>query len=73
VLYGLLEAFREAVWLRDVDAFSYAEIAATLDVPIGAVMSRMLRGRRLLFGTLLASIDAGPVAAEARRARGERQ
>ena len=30
---ALPEAFREAVWLRDVEEFSYAEIAAMLDVP----------------------------------------
>jgi RNA polymerase sigma-70 factor, ECF subfamily len=41
-------AFREAVWLRDVEEFSYAEIARMLDVPIGTVMSRISRGRRLL-------------------------
>lgn len=45
-------AFREAVWLRDVDEFSYAEIAKMLSVPIGTVMSRISRGRRLLFGRL---------------------
>lgn len=42
------EAFREAVWLRDVEEFSYAEIAGMLGVPIGTVMSRISRGRRLL-------------------------
>lgn len=42
------EAFREAVWLRDVEEFAYAEIAAMLGVPIGTVMSRISRGRRLL-------------------------
>lgn len=46
------EAFREAVWLRDVEGFSYAEIASTLSVPIGTVMSRISRGRRLLFDRL---------------------
>ena len=46
------EAFRQAVWLRDVDEFSYAEIAKVLDVPIGTVMSRISRGRRLLFEKL---------------------
>jgi len=45
-------AFRQAVWLRDVEEFSYAEIAAMLDVPIGTVMSRISRGRRLLFDRL---------------------
>lgn len=45
-------AFREAVWLRDVDELSYADIAAALDVPIGTVMSRISRGRRLLMQQL---------------------
>ena len=51
-LDGLPEAFRQAVWLRDVEEFSYAEIAKMLDVPIGTVMSRISRGRRLLFDKL---------------------
>ena len=45
---ALPEAFRQAVWLRDVEEFSYAEIARMLDVPPGTVMSRISRGRRLL-------------------------
>ena len=49
---ALPEAFREAVWLRDVEEFSYAEIAKMLDVPIGTVMSRISRGRHLLFERL---------------------
>jgi RNA polymerase sigma-70 factor (ECF subfamily) len=48
----LPEAFHQAVWLRDVEEFSYAEIARMLDVPIGTVMSRISRGRRLLFDKL---------------------
>ena len=48
VLDGLPAAYRQAVWLRDVEEFSYAEIAAMLGVPIGTVMSRIARGRRLL-------------------------
>ena len=51
-------AFREAVWLRDVDEFTYAEIAAMLEVPIGTVMSRISRGRRQLFEKLTAGGDA---------------
>jgi RNA polymerase sigma-70 factor (ECF subfamily) len=48
----LPDAFREAVWLRDVEEFSYAEIAAMLSIPLGTVMSRISRGRRLLFQKL---------------------
>ena len=53
-LDGLPEVFREAVWLRDVDEFSYAEIAEMLGVPIGTVMSRISRGRRQLGAALAA-------------------
>jgi RNA polymerase sigma-70 factor (ECF subfamily) len=48
----LPDIFRQAVWLRDVEEFSYAEIARTLDIPIGTVMSRISRGRRMLFDQL---------------------
>lgn len=54
-LDSLPEAFREAVWLRDVEEFSYAEMAAMLEVPIGTVMSRISRGRRMLFERLTAA------------------
>ena len=47
-LDALPDAFREAVWLRDVEELSYAEMATVLDVPIGTVMSRISRGRRAL-------------------------
>lgn len=53
-LQALPDAFREAVWLRDVEEFSYAEIAEMMAVPIGTVMSRIARGRRLLHDRLLA-------------------
>jgi RNA polymerase sigma-70 factor (ECF subfamily) len=53
-LDDLPEAFRQAVWLRDVEELSYAEIAAVLDVPMGTVMSRISRGRRMLFEGLQA-------------------
>jgi RNA polymerase sigma-70 factor (ECF subfamily) len=49
---GLPGAFREAVWLRDVEEFSYAEIARMLEIPAGTVMSRISRGRRMLFDRL---------------------
>ena len=49
---ALPDAFRQAVWLRDVEEFSYAEIAGMLDIPIGTVMSRISRARRMLFDRL---------------------
>jgi RNA polymerase sigma-70 factor, ECF subfamily len=51
-LDDLPDAFRQAVWLRDVEEFSYAEIAKIVDVPIGTVMSRISRGRRMLHDRL---------------------
>jgi RNA polymerase sigma-70 factor (ECF subfamily) len=53
-LDALPEAFRQAVWLRDVEELTYAEMAAVLDIPMGTVMSRISRGRRALFQGLQA-------------------
>lgn len=47
-LEELSEEYRMAVFLADVEGFSYKEIAEILDVPIGTVMSRLHRGRRIL-------------------------
>jgi RNA polymerase sigma-70 factor (ECF subfamily) len=49
---ALPDVFREAVWLRDVQEFTYGEIARMVEVPIGTVMSRIARGRRLLHDRL---------------------
>jgi RNA polymerase sigma-70 factor, ECF subfamily len=40
--------FREVVLMADVEDFSYKEIAGMLKIPLGTVMSRLSRGRRLL-------------------------
>lgn len=45
---SLPEAYRMAVLLADIQGFSYKEIAAMLDIPIGTVMSRLHRGRKAL-------------------------
>jgi RNA polymerase sigma-70 factor, ECF subfamily len=58
---ALPEAFRQAVWLRDVEEFSYAEIAEMLQIPIGTVMSRISRGRRALYEALKRRTAATPV------------
>ncbi|MGF2948443.1 sigma-70 family RNA polymerase sigma factor [Microbacterium alcoholitolerans] len=61
------EDFRLAVYLADVEGFSYQEIADIMKTPIGTVMSRLHRGRRML-RELLADYAAerGIVAAEPR-------
>jgi RNA polymerase sigma-70 factor (ECF subfamily) len=53
-LESMPKALRDAVWLRDVDELSYAEIAQRLRVPLGTVMSRISRGRRMLHDRLIA-------------------
>jgi len=45
---GLPEPFRIAVLLVDVEELTYREAAEALEVPIGTVMSRLNRGRRLM-------------------------
>jgi RNA polymerase sigma-70 factor (ECF subfamily) len=47
-LADLPSDFRLAVVLCDVEGFSYKEIADIMDCPVGTVMSRLHRGRRLL-------------------------
>jgi RNA polymerase sigma-70 factor (ECF subfamily) len=47
-LSSLPDDFRDVVILVDIGDFSYADAAQILDIPIGTVMSRLHRGRRLL-------------------------
>jgi len=52
--------FREVIVLRELEGFSYKEIAEVLGIPIGTVMSRLARARDRLAMLL------GPTVAEAR-------
>ena len=42
------EDFRKVLLLVDLEEFSYKEVSSILDIPIGTVMSRLTRGRKLL-------------------------
>jgi RNA polymerase sigma-70 factor (ECF subfamily) len=74
-LDSLPEDFRIAVVLADLQDFSYKEIADIMECPVGTVMSRLYRGRRLLQqklreyaeqeGLIQPQADADPAAAEA--------
>ena len=61
---GLSEDFRMVVLLADVEGFSYKDMAAILDVPIGTVTSRLYRGRQQLQRALWdQAVDAGVLTA----------
>jgi len=51
--------FREIVILREMEGFSYKEIAELADVPIGTVMSRLARARKLLQKNLAQEFKPG--------------
>ena len=69
-LASIPENFRVAVYLADVEGFSYAEIAEIMGTPIGTVMSRLHRGRtalqRALYGYASERGLIPPPAADAR-------
>jgi RNA polymerase sigma-70 factor (ECF subfamily) len=48
----LPQPFREVLVLRDINGLSYREIAAMLGLPLGTVMSRLSRARRLVMSEL---------------------
>jgi RNA polymerase sigma-70 factor (ECF subfamily) len=51
--------FREIVILREMEGFSYKEIADLAEVPIGTVMSRLARARKLLQKRVAAEFEPG--------------
>ena len=56
--------FSQVVLLADVEEFAYKEVANLLQIPIGTVMSRLHRGRRLLRQELSGHAEKFGIAAE---------
>jgi len=54
--------FRDVVVLVDIGDFTYADAAQILDIPIGTVMSRLHRGRRILKKAMAESAVGGEAA-----------
>lgn len=61
-LRDLPDCFRTVVYLADVQGYQYAEIAEITGTPIGTVMSRLHRGRRLMRGRLTGEAAKAPAA-----------
>ncbi len=59
-LEALPEVFRTAIALVDLDSLSYQDAARQLGVPVGTVMSRLHRGRKLLAAQMGAAVDGYP-------------
>ena len=66
------EDFAVAVELHDIDGLKYHEIAEIVGVPVGTVMSRMSRGRRLLAATIAEHRHAWSLADASTTTRGAR-
>ncbi len=61
------QQYREAVVLSDVEELSYKEVAQVLQVPVGTVMSRLNRGRKLLRAELAVYANSYGIGAAGRK------
>lgn len=52
-LLSLPRDYKMVILLADLEGFAYKEIASILEIPVGTVMSRLYRGRRMLERALL--------------------
>ncbi|MUH45453.1 MAG: sigma-70 family RNA polymerase sigma factor [Actinobacteria bacterium] len=73
-LAAIPEDFRLAVYLVDVEGFAYKEAAEIMGTPVGTVMSRLHRGRKLLRASLTDyAIERGFVTAASTKAEQDAQ
>lgn len=70
-LCSLPERYRAVVVLADLEDFTYAEIAETLDIPVGTVRSRLARARSALQKILWRSAQAYGLSGHAAKSRPE--
>lgn len=69
---SLRDDYRLVILLVDLEGFSYKEAAEILEVPVGTVMSRLYRGRRILESTLLSYARShGYISGEPQKMRSE--
>jgi RNA polymerase sigma-70 factor, ECF subfamily len=57
-LNAVPDKFRQIIWLSIVEEFTYNEIATRLQIPIGTVMSRLHRGRKMLCANFSQSVGS---------------
>jgi RNA polymerase sigma-70 factor (ECF subfamily) len=73
-LDSLPEDYRMAVTLADLNGLSYKEIAEIMNCPVGTVMSRIFRGRKLLHNLLFShAVERGFIGQDARNTRQKRE
>lgn len=72
-LQEIPEEFRIAVYLADVEGFSYKEIADIVEIPAGTVMSRLHRGRKLLREKLADYAKELGYSTEPKKVKGEKR
>jgi RNA polymerase sigma-70 factor (ECF subfamily) len=58
-IVSLPPALRTAVWMRDIEGLSYAEIARRLEIPVGTVMSRLSSARERVYRRLTGNTKFG--------------
>jgi RNA polymerase sigma-70 factor (ECF subfamily) len=58
----LAPAFQEVILLADLEEMKYQEVAETLDIPIGTVMSRLARARKQLRDHIIAALGEKRIA-----------